>query len=293
MLKSMTGYGRSDIQNGDHTCRVEIRSVNNRFIEINARLPKMMLPLEVPLKKLIKSRCSRGSFDVSVSLEKTNGNTADQVITPNMALASQYLQVLNQIKDQLGLAGEIDLNSVLALRDVVKIEPLTVDSSKEELVLETVETALSALLKMRADEGKNLQPDILGRIECIEKFSGFIKSKQPEIILEYKNRLKEKIQLLSDGVEVDETRLAQETAIMADRCDVTEEVVRLESHLDQFKKLIESDGPMGRKLEFITQEINREVNTIGSKTVDARVSQSVIEIKSDLEKIREQLQNIE
>ena len=108
MLKSMTGYGRSDIQNGEHTCRVEIRSVNNRFIEINARLPKTMLPLEVPLKKLIKSRCSRGSFDVSVNLEKTNGNTADQVITPNMPLAFQYLQVLNQIKDQLGLAGEID-----------------------------------------------------------------------------------------------------------------------------------------------------------------------------------------
>jgi len=289
----MTGFGRFENQNGDLTCKAEIRSVNNRYIEINARLPKSMMAVEAAVKKLIKTRCSRGSFDVNISIESVNNNGGDQVLQPNLSLASQYIQAFRQIKDHTGLSGDIDINSLLTVKDILKVEPMTVDTSREEIVVRTVDEALSSLIKMREDEGKNLQEDILQRLDSIEKRGVFIKSRQPEVIQEYKARLNERIKLLSDGVEVDPLRLAQETAIMADRCDVTEEVIRLESHLQQFKSLIGDEQPQGRKLEFLTQEINREANTIGSKTIDSGVSQSVIEIKSDLEKIREQLQNIE
>jgi len=293
MLKSMTGFGRSDGQNEDLNCKVEIRSVNNRFIEINTRLQRNLQLLEAPLKKLVKSRCARGSFDVTITLEKTNGNASNVVIAPNLSLASQYLEAFNQIKQELGLSGEIDINSVLAQRDVVKVEAEQTDPNKEKLIFETVDLALTSLLEMRQEEGHNLQADISNRLIEIAKHGDIIRGRQPVVLQEYKDRLKERIQILNDGVELDTLRLAQETALMADRCDVTEEIIRLKSHLEQFQKLLDSDQPVGRKLEFITQEINREVNTIGSKTIDTTVSQSVIEMKSDLEKIREQLQNIE
>jgi uncharacterized protein (TIGR00255 family) len=293
MLKSMTGFGRSDCQNEDLNCKVEIRSVNNRFIEINTRLQKSLQLLEVPLKKLVKSRCARGSFDLTITLENTNGNANNVVIAPNLSLASQYMEAFNRIKQELGLSGEIDINSVLAQRDVVKVEPEQTNPDKEKLIVDTVGLALTSLLEMRQEEGQSLQTDISQRLDDIAKHGNLIRGRQPIILQEYKNRLKERIQVLNDGVELEPLRLAQETALMADRCDVTEEIIRLNSHLEQFRKLLDIDQPAGRKLEFITQEINREVNTIGSKTIDAAVSQSVIEMKSDLEKIREQLQNIE
>ena len=215
------------------------------------------------------------------------------VIAPNLPLASQYMEAFNQIKQELGLSGEIDINSVLAQKDVVKVEAEQTSPSKESLIFETVDLALTSLLEMRQEEGQSLQADISQRLDQIAKHGNLIRGRQPIILQEYKDRLKERIQVLNDGVELEPLRLAHETALMADRCDVTEEIIRLNSHLEQFRKLLDTDQPAGRKLEFITQEINREVNTIGSKTIDAAVSQSVIEMKSDLEKIREQLQNIE
>ena len=289
----MTGFGRSDCQNEDLNCKVEIRSVNNRFIEINTRLQKSLQLLEVPLKKLVKSRCARGSFDLTITLEKTNGNANNVVIAPNLSLASQYMEAFNQIKQELGLSGEIDINSVLAQRDVVKVEAEQTNPEKEKLIVDAVGLALTGLLEMRQEEGQSLQADISQRLDDIAKHGDLIRGRQPIILQEYKDRLKERIKVLNDGVELEPLRLAQETALMADRCDVTEEIIRLDSHLEQFRKLLDIDQPAGRKLEFITQEINREVNTIGSKTIDAAVSRSVIEMKSDLEKIREQLQNIE
>ncbi len=289
----MTGFGRLEKQTGDLICKAELRSVNNRYLDINTRFPKSMMALEAALKKLIKSRCSRGSFDINISIESTNGNGGDQVIQPNLELATQYIKAFEQIKEHSGLKGEFDINSLLTVKDIVKVEPMAVDSSREELALQTVDEALSALIEMREEEGRNLQEDILQRLDAIEKRGEFIKSRQPQVIHNYKARLNERIRLLNDGGDVDPLRLAQETAIMADRCDVTEEVIRLESHIQQFRNLIAGNEPAGRKLEFLTQEINRETNTIGSKTIDSEVSQSVIEIKSDLEKIREQLQNIE
>ena len=293
MLKSMTGFARRENQNEDVTCRVEIRSVNNRFIDVNTRLPKALAALELPLKKLIKSRCARGSFDISIALERNGEEGMDFEVKPNLALAEQYLNAFNQIREHLGLSGEIDINAVLSPRDVVKPELREVDSSCEEVILSTVEQALTELIHMREAEGVNLEKDILQQIDGITKLTEIIKPRKSLAIREHQNKLKEKIRLLTEGAEIDETRIAQETAILADRCDVSEEVIRLESHLEQFHKLVANNEPQGRKLEFLTQEINRETNTIGSKTIDLEVSRSVIEIKSHLEKIREQLANIE
>ena len=289
----MTGFGRAECQDGDYSYKAEIRSVNNRFIEINTRLPKAFLDLELPLKKLVKSHCARGSNNVTITLANANGNPGDWEIKPNLPLASQYVEALKEIQTSLGLEGKVNIDSIIGLRDIIKVEPVTIDPAKESLLLNIAESALASLQKMREEEGKYLQNDLSERIDTIEKHAEQIKTRQPEIIQEYKARLKEKIKLLNDGIEIDESRLAQETAILADRCDITEEITRFVSHLKQFRKLFKSTEPMGRKLEFITQEINREVNTMGSKSSDIQVANLVIEIKSALEKIREQLQNIE
>ena len=293
MLISMPGFGWEECQDGDYSYKAEIRSVNNRFIEINTRLPKAFLDLELHLKKLVKSHCARGSINVTITLANANGNPGDWEIKPNLPLASQYVEALKKIQTSLGLEGKVNIDSIIGLRDIIKVEPVTIDPAKESLLLNIAESALASLQKMREEEGKYLQNDLSERIDTIEKHAEQIKTRQPEIIQEYKARLKEKIKLLNDGIEIDESRLAQETAILADRCDITEEITRFVSHLKQFRKLFESTEPMGRKLEFITQEINREVNTMGSKSSDIQVGNLVIEIKSALEKIREQLQNIE
>jgi len=293
MLNSMTGYGRSEKQNGQFACKAEVRSVNNRFIEVNTRLPKFLSALELPLKKLIKSKCARGSFDLFLTLEKEDSASADLEIKPNLGLATQYFEAFKKIKDELGLAGDMPIEALLGVKDIIKTEPLTLDTSQEEMILETVEEAISALIKMRQEEGNNLQKDLAGRLQDINQLVQKIQERQPVVLEEYRNRLNDKIKTLTEGMELDETRLAQETAIMADRSDISEEITRLGSHFEQFNSMFEKAGPIGRKMEFVTQEINRETNTIGSKSVDYQVSQSVIEIKSLLEKIREQIQNIE
>ncbi|PIP71792.1 MAG: YicC family protein [Nitrospinae bacterium CG22_combo_CG10-13_8_21_14_all_47_10] len=293
MLISMTGFGRAECQDGDYSYKAEIRSVNNRFIEITTRLPKAFLDIELPLKKLIKSHCARGSINVTITLANSNGNSGEWEVKPNLPLAIQYVEALREIQTSLGLEGQVHIDSLVGLRDIFKIEPVAIDPAKESLLLNMAESALASLQKMREEEGQHLQNDLSERIDSIEKHAGQIAKRQPIVIQEYKARLKEKIKLLNDGFEIDEARLAQEAAILADRCDITEEITRFSSHLNQFRKLFESKEPIGRKLEFITQEINREVNTMGSKSSDTQVANLVIEIKSTLEKIREQLANIE
>jgi uncharacterized protein (TIGR00255 family) len=293
MLISMTGFGRAECQDGDYSYKAEIRSVNNRFIEINTRLPKAFLDMEISLKKLIKSHCARGSINITITLANSNDGLGDWDVNANLPLATQYVKALREIQRSLGLEGNIHIESVVGLRDIFKIEPITIDSAKESMLLNIAESALTSLQKMREEEGAHLQKDLAERIESIEKYAAQIEKLQPIVIQEYKTRLKEKIKLLNDGIDIDESRLAQEVAILADRCDITEEITRLSSHLIQFRKLFESTEPIGRKLEFITQEINREVNTMGSKSSDTQMANLVIEIKSILEKIREQLANIE
>ena len=293
MLKSMTGFSRYENQSEDLTCKVEIRSVNNRFIDINTRLPKSLAPLELPLKKMVKTKCARGSFDISIAIEKNGDSEAGLEVNPNLPLATEYLKAFKEIQDGIGLKGEIDINTILSQRDVVKSELKKVEFSCEEIVMQSVDRALTDLIKMREDEGRNLEKDILNQISSIETLRKSIAAKQSITIQKFQDKLNEKIKTLTSGIEIDPARIAQESALLADRCDITEEIVRLKSHLDQFNILVASNDPQGRKLEFLTQEINREVNTTGSKTIDLEVSSAVIEMKSCLEKIREQLANIE
>ena len=293
MLNSMTGFGRAECQDGDYSYKAEIRSVNNRFIEINTRLPKAYVDLEQPLKKLIKSHCSRGSISLTITLANSNEGSGEWDVKPNLSLATQYVDALNQIRDSLGLQGEIDLKSIVGLRDIIKIEPVALDPAKKDLILNITTEALVSLQKMREEEGENMQKDLAQRIDTIENNAAEIESRHPEVIKEYQEKLNERIKTLNEGVGLDETRLAQEAALLADRSDITEEMTRLKSHLNQFRNFFNTKEPIGRKLEFITQEINREVNTTGSKSSDTEVSNRVIEMKSELEKIREQVQNIE
>ena len=289
----MTGFSRYENQNEDLTCKVEIRSVNNRFIDINTRLPKSLAPLELPLKKIVKAKCARGSFDITIMIEKNGDTETNLEVTPNLPLATEYLNAFKKIQDGLSLKGGIDINTVLSQRDVVKTELKKVEDSCEEIVMQTVDKALTHLIKMREEEGKNLEKDILNQINSIKTLGKSISTKQSMTVQQFQNKLNEKIQSLTSGLEIDPDRIAQESALLADRCDITEELVRLESHIEQFNLLVASHEPQGRKLEFLTQEINREVNTTGSKTIDLEVSKAVIEMKSCLEKIREQLANIE
>jgi uncharacterized protein (TIGR00255 family) len=293
MLKSMTGFSRYENQNEDLTCKVEIRSVNNRFIDINTRLPKTLAPLELPLKKIVKAKCARGSFDITIMVQKNDDTETNLEVTPNLPLANEYLNAFKKIQEGLSLKGTIDINTVLSQRDVVKTETKKVEDSCEEIVMQTVDKALTQLIKMREEEGKNLEKDILNQINSIKNLGKSISEKQSITVQQFQSKLNEKIQTLTSGIEINPDRIAQESALLADRCDVTEELVRLESHLEQFNLLVASPEPQGRKLEFLTQEINREVNTTGSKTIDLEVSKAVIEMKSCLEKIREQLANIE
>jgi len=289
----MTGFSRYENQNEDLTCKVEIRSVNNRFIDINTRLPKTLAPLELPLKKIVKAKCARGSFDITIVVQKNGDTETNLEVTPNLPLANEYLNAFKKIQEGLSLKGTIDINTVLSQRDVVKTETKKVEDSCEEIVMQTVDKALTQLIKMREEEGKNLEKDILNQINSIKNLGKSISEKQSITVQQFQSKLNEKIQTLTSGIEINPDRIAQESALLADRCDVTEELVRLESHLEQFNLLVASPEPQGRKLEFLTQEINREVNTTGSKTIDLEVSKAVIEMKSCLEKIREQLANIE
>ena len=207
--------------------------------------------------------------------------------------ALRTIDALKQIQVSLGIEGEIDLKSVVGLRDIIKIEPVTLDPAKKDLILNITTEVLASLKKMRVEEGENLQKDLAQRIDAIENHAAEIESRHPEVIKEYQEKLNERIKTLNEGVGLDETRLAQEAALLADRSDVTEEMTRLKSHLNQFRNFFNANEPIGRKLEFITQEINREVNTTGSKSSDIIISNRVIEMKSELEKIREQVQNIE
>jgi len=294
MLKSMTGFGRAEVSNEDFNCKVETRSVNNRFIDVHVKLPKFLAPLELPLKKLAKEKCARGSIDIHISLEKSSGESGKLEAVADLEFASQYFGAVSKIKENLNLTGQIDVNSILGIKEFIKFESPSLDGQCEQLVLNGTEKALEGLSQMRVIEGETLQSDIESRINIIRENADTINERQPKVLVEYQEKLKERIKVLSEGLELDDSRLIQETAILADRSDISEELTRLDSHLKQFLDLTgNAIIPIGRKLEFIVQEINRETNTIGSKSNDFAISQAVIEIKSALEKIREQLQNIE
>jgi uncharacterized protein (TIGR00255 family) len=292
MIKSMTGYGRVEAICDGRNIVVEAKSVNHRFLEIALRMPAALYPLEMEYKKKIGERFKRGRIDVSIRLEGDGAEPSK--VNLNLEVARDYFDVLTRLKNEFNLQEPIGLKTFISFRDIFT-PPVETQLNGDFLnsVEKTLQEALSMLVNMRQDEGIALFSDMQMRLQAIGGMMGTIRSRAPQVVMEYQKRLSDRIKELSVGFELDAARLAQEVAIMADRCDITEEIVRMQSHIGQFEALLQSDEAEGRKIDFLLQEMNREINTIGSKSNDVEIARQVIEAKSELGKLREQAQNIE
>ena len=292
MAKSMTGFGRCEQQLNGNTIAVEIRSVNHRYFECAARLPRTCYFLEDKLKALLQSRIARGKVDVSLSITRTEGS-ADEVRV-NAALAQQYLAALQEIAQATGVDGRVTALDLARYPDVLTVVHAEIDEDALWQDVKTVaEGALDRFIAMREAEGERLRADILSRLGRIEQLTGEVEHLSPQALENYRSRLYQKISEVLADRTIDEARVLTECAVFADRIAVDEETVRLRSHVAQYRKILSSDEPIGRKLDFLTQELNRESNTIGSKAQDVAVAGIVVELKSEIEKIREQIQNLE
>ena len=292
MIKSMTGFGRGEWQEDEKRVEVEVKSFNHRYLDISPHLPRRLNSLEAQVRNVIKQRVSRGRVEVSVQIE--DSSLVEQRLELDVPLARDYHLGLKTLQQELGIPGEIRLETLANFRDIFTRKEVETDLEKEWASLQAaLEAALRSLEQMRQDEGLALRGDFLGRLRAIEEMAQEIEKKAPLALEACRDRLAERVQELSRGLPVDEARLAQEVAYLAERSDITEELVRIRSHLNQFREMLDASEPAGRKLEFLLQEINREANTIGSKASDAGIAQVAVEIKSELEKMREQVQNVE
>ncbi len=291
-MESMTGYGQADGPTSIGILSVEVRSVNHRFCDIALKLPRKLSYLENRVKELVKSQLSRGRIDVSIRLDSAERN--GYRLEPDLELARQYVEALRALKSKLKLKGEISLDMVAQFKDIL----VPVEEGKEgeafwEEVREILQRSLDVLKEMRRREGAGLVRDLRERLRYIGNLAGKINNRAPSVLEEYRQRLEQRVRDMLNGTDLDPVRLSQEVAFFAERSDITEETVRLRSHLAQFEEMLDSREPAGRKLDFLVQEIHREVNTVSSKANDVMISQAVVEIKGELEKIREQIQNIE
>jgi len=287
----MTGYGVGRVKAEDGECLVEIKSLNNKYCDINTKNNFQSLEIEQKMEKLIKNRISRGKVNILVKIEN-NGLTEEKIIL-NEDVADSCYKNLKILKRKYKLKDEINIDSMLKFKDIFKIVKEEKSAKIWPLVEKATNLALDSLLKMREREGRILVADIRKRVKKIQKLTDKIEKYSKSLPLDYKDKFLSKIKNLTDGLNVDEGRIELEVAIFAEKTDITEEITRLKSHLIQFDDLLNSEESVGRKMDFLTQEINREVNTIGSKTNDIEVTSLVVLEKSELEKIREQARNIE
>ena len=292
MALSMTGFGRGTFANESFAIRIELRAVNHRFLEINLRLPRGIAQCEDRLRRAVNARLNRGKVDVYVHFEPAGAGAASVRLDGGMAAG--YRTALLELAARFELPADLEIKHFVQLPDIFVVEPPEVD---EESLWEGLSTALATALEqltlMRRTEGEKLVADLLERVAALDGLAGIIVDKAPSVPEAYRLQLQRRLTEVLGGIELDQTRLAQEVAIYADRCCIVEEIVRLRSHLDQLRETLRMDGALGRKAEFILQEINREINTIGSKANDLTIAQAVIEAKTQLEKIREQVQNLE
>lgn len=295
MIRSMTGYGRAEAILGGRKYVVEIKSLNHRYLELSLRIPANLLPLELEIKKKINEQLIRGRIDVTIRRETYSGMEDTRLLEVNLPLVKNYYDLLIQLKDLFNLKEDITLDMMAGLKDVF----IPLETLEDEITVlweglaGVLSNAIAALIDMRQKEGEVLGQDLKARLYLINEHLDEIDARAPRIVLEYQKRLVERIRELMDGMVIDESRLSQEVAIMAEKSDITEEIVRFGSHIKQFLEMLKSPEAIGRKVDFLIQEMNREVNTIGSKSSDAEVSCHVIEIKSELAKLREQVQNLE
>ncbi len=291
MIRSMTGYGKSEAAYERGRITVEIRSVNHRYGEISVRLPRNLICLENDAKKIVADRLKRGKIEVYVQHETSLDNSPFAV---NMSLAKAYYTAFNSLKDTLGLDDRVSLQLIATQKDVLAAhENSTLDESLPDALFAALRGSVENLDAMRLQEGETLLQDLRKRRETVGQVIGEVAKRAPLVVTDYEERLKERLDQICADRSIDGERLAQEVAIMADRCDITEELVRLDSHLKQFDTALALSEPVGRKLDFLLQEMSREINTIGSKANDAQIAFYVVELKTEIEKIREQVQNIE
>lgn len=292
MVKSMTGYGRAQKEFDGLTVTVELKSVNSRYLEFSSRVYKNYSFLEDKLKSYVRQLISRGKVECSVQIDATE--TDDVVVQLNESLASGYVNAVKALVEKFGLEDDFTVSRLAAHNDIFNIRKAPADEEKIwEAVRQTLDEATESFVAMRTVEGKKLTDDILSRADLIISYVEKVEKRSPETIQEYNEKLLSRIRELLGDTNVDEQRLLTEAAIFADKIAVAEETVRLRSHIDQLREMTVSEEPIGRKMDFLVQEINREANTIGSKANDIEIARLVIEIKAEVEKIREQVQNIE
>jgi uncharacterized protein (TIGR00255 family) len=287
----MTGYGVGRVKTEDGECLVEIKSVNNKYCDINIKNNFQSLEIEQKMERLIKDRVLRGKINILVKIE--NYSLTEEKIILNEDIADSYYKNLKTLKEKYKLKDEIGIESLLKFKDIFKIVKEEESAKIWPLAEKAMNLALDSLLKMREREGRVLVADIRKRVKKIQKLVEKIERYSKSSALDYKDKFLSKIKKLTDGLNVDEGRIELEAAIFAEKTDITEEITRLKSHLIQFDDLLNFEESVGRKMDFLTQEINREANTIGSKTNDIKVTSMVVLVKSELEKVREQARNIE
>ena len=291
-LKSMTGYGKGEARQDDITVTVEIKTVNHRYADISVKLPRTFLSLENGVRKQVAAIVGRGKVDVYVNYELAS--EAQAVPKLNNELAVAYHKLFVDLAGNLNLQDRISIDHIINQRDVVRVEEAEIDESALETCLGSATAdALESLIAMRTAEGEETRKDIDERLNVTETILGQIEQRAPQVPVEWQERLTERLERLQQNVEWDPQRVAQEIAVYTDRCDISEEITRFKSHLVQFRGMLDDQEPVGRRMDFLVQELNREVNTMGSKSNDAELTTAVVTLKSELEKIREQVQNIE
>ena len=292
MVKSMTGYGRSVKTVNEREFTVEIRSVNNRYLDCSVKLPRVLSFAEETIKQAVKAAISRGKVDVFIT--QRSENAGDVKVTLNSAMAAEYVAAMRQMAQELNIREDISVALVSRMPDVFTVDKPQVD--EEQLLADlmgVMNDALASFDAMRSKEGEALKNDLTSRGSTIRALVSQVEAGNAQTVIDYRTRLYHKLQEVLANTSIDESRILTEAAIFADKVAVDEETVRLRSHLEQMDAMLASGGPIGRKLDFLLQEMNREANTIGSKCTDLRLARVVVDIKAELEKIREQTQNIE
>ncbi|OGP53423.1 MAG: YicC family protein [Deltaproteobacteria bacterium RBG_13_52_11] len=294
MIKSMTGYGVAERNLPLGKVAVEVRSLNHKYLDISLRLPRGFFTLEPKVRDLVKKGVSRGQVDLTMRIDPSASTVPRYRLEADTSLAEEYIRLLDSIKEKFGLKGEVTLDHIAGVREIIPFLERKEDTEVYgEEIASVTEEALRALNDSRRKEGEVLEADLVGRLEQARRLMEEIKDRTPLVVDAYRERLRERVRALLEGSDFDERRFHQEVAYFAERSDVSEEVIRMESHLRQFESKLKEEGPAGRGLDFILQEMNREVNTIGAKATDAEIAHKVIELKGELEKMREQAQNIE
>lgn len=292
MIKSMTGFGRSEISEGQRRIVVEMKSVNHRYLEAGIKMPKKLNAFEARIRELLKKYAQRGKIDIFITYEDLTENKVS--LKYNGELAAEYMNIFSKMAEQFSLNNDVTIGSLSRYPEVITMEEATID--EEELwhfIEKAVRQACEQFVNARILEGENLKKDILEKLNNMENLVSFIEERSPEIMKEYRTKLQNKVTELLGETMIDESRIATEVVIYADKICVDEETVRLRSHIAQAKKCLEEEGGIGRKMDFIAQEMNREANTILSKANDIDISNKAIDLKTEIEKVREQIQNIE